>query len=49
MLIPVPALPPLTYIKIVYKIQVCEVTQSCSALCDPVDCSPPGSSVHGIF
>ena len=19
------------------------------ALCDPVDCSPPGSSVHGIF
>ena len=23
------------------------VTQSCPALCDPVDCSPPGSSVHG--
>ena len=23
--------------------------QSCSALCDPVDCSPPGSSVHGIL
>ena len=23
--------------------------QSCPALCDPVDCSPPGSSVHGIF
>ena len=21
--------------------------QSCSTLCDPVDCSPPGSSVHG--
>ena len=25
------------------------VTQSCLTLCDPVDCSPPGSSVHGIF
>ena len=23
------------------------VTQSC--LCDPMDCSPPGSSVHGIY
>ena len=22
--------------------------QSCPTLCDPVDCSPPGSSVHGI-
>ena len=21
--------------------------QSCPALCDPIDCSPPGSSVHG--
>ena len=26
-----------------------EVTQSCPTLCDPMDCSPPGSSVHGIF
>ena len=23
--------------------------QSCSILCDPLDCSPPGSSVHGIL
>ena len=23
------------------------VTQLCLILCDPVDCSPPGSSVHG--
>ena len=23
--------------------------QSCPTLCDPIDCSPPGSSVHGIF
>ena len=26
-----------------------EVTQSCPTLCDPMDCSPPGSSIHGIF
>ena len=25
------------------------VTRSCPTLCDPRDCSPPGSSVHGIF
>ena len=24
------------------------VAQSCWTLCDPMDCSPPGSSVHGI-
>ena len=28
---------------------VCTDAQSCPALCDPMDCSPPGSSVHGIF
>ena len=28
---------------------VCSVTQSCLTLCDPMDCSPPGSSVYGIF
>ena len=26
-----------------------EVTQSCLTLIDPMNCSPPGSSVHGIF
>ena len=25
------------------------VTQSCLTLCNPIDCSPPGSSFHGIF
>ena len=25
------------------------VTQSCLTLCDPMDYSPPGSSVHGIL
>ena len=28
---------------------LCSVGQSCPALCDLMDCSPPGSSVHGIF
>ena len=28
---------------------VCEVAQMCPTLCDPVDWSPPGSSIHGIF
>ena len=26
-----------------------EVTQSCPTLSDAMDCSPPGSSVHGTF
>ena len=26
---------------------LCLVTQSCLTLCDPMDCSPPGSSLHG--
>ena len=26
-----------------------EVTQSCLTLCNPMDCSLPGSSAHGIF
>ena len=25
------------------------VTQSCLTLCDPMDCSPPDYSVHGIL
>ena len=25
------------------------VAQSCPAFCDPVDCGPPGSSVHGVL
>ena len=28
---------------------VSEVAQLCPTLCGPVDCSPPGSSVHGIL
>ena len=26
-----------------------KLLQSCSTLCDPMDCSPPGFSVHGIL
>ena len=26
-----------------------EVTQSCLTLSDPMDCSLPGSAIHGIF
>ena len=32
-----------------YVAIIAQVTQSCPTLCDPVDCSPPGSSVDGIF
>ena len=28
---------------------MCSIAQSCLALCDPRDCSPPGSSVHRIL
>ena len=28
-------------------IRACSVAQSCLTLCNPVDCSLPGSSVHG--
>ena len=26
-----------------------KLLQSCPTLCDPMDCSLPGSSIHGIF
>ena len=29
--------------------RMCAVTQLCPNPCDPIDCSSPGSSVHGIF
>ena len=31
------------------SVQFSLVTQSCLTLCDPMDCSLPGFSVHGIF
>ena len=46
-----------TYIHIYMCVCVCvcarvccvQLPQSCLALCDPMDSSPPGSSVHGIL
>ena len=29
-----------------FQCRVCWVTQSCPTLCNPMDCSPPGTSVH---
>ena len=31
------------------KVPACSMASSCLTLCDPVDCSPPGSSIHGDF
>ena len=31
------------------SVQFSSVAQSCPTLHDPMDCSPPASSVHGIF
>ena len=28
---------------------LCSCAQSCLTLCDPMNCSSPGSSIHGIF
>ena len=33
----------------VYFTLIVLVAQSCPTLCNPMDCSPPGSSVHEIF
>ena len=33
----------------VYKKVESEIPQLCPTVCDPMDCSLPGSSVHGIF
>ena len=29
--------------------RVCSVTQLCLTFCNPMDCSPPDFSVHGIL
>ena len=34
------------FIKVEVKVLV---AQLCLTLCDPMDCSPPGSSAHGIL
>ena len=37
------------FLRSIYLSFVCSVPQSCLTLCDPMDYSPPGSSVPGIF
>ena len=34
------------WVSVVSSVQFCSVTQSCSTLCDPIDCSTPGLPVH---
>jgi len=36
-------------LKVIIRWSESEVTQLCPTLCNPVDCSLPGFSVHGIF
>ena len=40
-------IPSLTKILSFYITYLCLVAQSYPTLCDPMDCSPPGSSFHG--
>ena len=35
-------------LKTTFILCTCSITQSCPTVCDPMDCSLPGSSVHGI-
>ena len=45
-----PAAPHGTSLRVCVCVCVCVcVTQWCPTLCDPTDCGPPGSSVHGIL
>ena len=34
--------------QIARRVHPCSVAQSCLTLCNPIDCNPPDSSVHGI-
>ena len=37
------------FLSVLEEVKRNEVAQSCLTLCDPMDCSLLGSSVHGIF
>ena len=39
----------LPFTVLILKESESEVTQLCPTLCDPMDCSLPGSSLHGIL
>ena len=47
LLSPAPAPPCVDSVWTVLLSMLCLVTQLCLTLCDPMDCSLPGSSVHG--
>ena len=51
--LPFPSLGTYSYVahtlKFSLSLYVCILSHSCLTLYDPLDCSPPGSSVHGIF
>ena len=38
-----------TTLQLIACMHACSVGQLCLILCNPMDCSPPGSSVHGIL
>ena len=40
---------PCLFLFIIQKKKKSELTQSCLTLCNPMDCSWPGSSIHGIL
>ena len=40
---------PFNLIILKYGVCVCSATRLCPTLCNPMDCSPLGSSAHGIF
>ena len=37
------------FVLVLIKVCMCAQSLSHVGFCDPVDCSPPGSSVHGIL
>ena len=47
--VPLPSPCECTNASYLYALHAHSITQSCPTLCNPMDCSPPGSSVHGIF
>ena len=39
----------ISWLRMFNEVKWSEIAQLCPTLCDPMDCSLPGSSVHGIF
>ena len=47
--LPFLSFPPRCLHRLLKYVLSCACSQACPTLCDPVDCSPPGSSVRGIL